>query len=394
MSGLAVLRAARLEQLEGLRRARDLDAMLIHAQGGALGAATRSHAYLRMFVDWDGLESPSSLLLTAHCRTLILSNPFQLRAARRVEGVDAVVCAAPALLGETVRGLLARHDARIGEAGALELAMQAAVSMQQALPRAGIEDIAPELDRWRWTKAPAEVEALTRAAALCDAVFARFPALLRADREAWRTQREVEHFALMNGAEYCKTWLTIDTAAQTPQYLAQENTQRPAPGDQVLLGLMLKLDGYWGHAIRMGSFVSAQPEHRRLHGVVRVMFDAALAQFQARADPADAERAMSAILARQLPDFAPERLFRFRSGHGLGLSYEEPATTAAFPQYADPSATGEPESLAVPDSAMFELHPNVFVKGLGGAALGDMVQIDAQGCRRLLATPLDFNVWG
>lgn len=400
MSGgasLLHLRADRLGLLRELLRQRGLRAALVHAQGGALGAATRSNACLRMFVDWDGVESPSTLLVEPGRCTLVVSNPFQLHAARQLAQVDAVVFAAPALLGETVRELLAiseKDAASVGQVGWPEMQWQTVQSLQRALPLLRWEDIAPELDRWRAAKTVPEVEALANAAALCDVLFTRFPAFLGADREAWKTQRELEHFALLAGAEYCKTWLTIAPAAQRPQYLPHENQCRPKPGDQVLLGVMLKLDGYWGHAIRMGSYERALPLHRRLHGIAREMFDTGLSAFDGASDLSEVEAALQAILSRELPDVAAADIFRFRSGHGLGLSYEEPRSVAAFPQYADPTDPGRPEALKPVSGAMFELHPNFFVKGLGGAALGDMVHVGASGSRRLLETPLDLMVWG
>jgi Xaa-Pro dipeptidase len=394
---LASLRAERLDRLRALLHGRCLRAVMVHAQGGALGAATRSNAYLRLFIDWDGFEAPSTLLVEAGRRTLILSNPFQLRAAQAVTGVDAVVFAPPAMLGETVRDLLgiSKEDtSRVGQVGWPELQWQTMESMHRALPRLQWENIASELDHWRSSKAGPEVEALTRAAFLCDEIFSRFPAFLRADREAWRTQRDVEHFALVSGAEYCKTWLTISPAAQGPQYLPHENRRQPVSGDQVLLGIMLKLDGYWGHAIRMGAYIEASPLHRRLHGIVRRMFDAAVSVFDAGADLIGAEQAMGNILARGLEGVPAEAIFRFRNGHGLGLSYEEPRSTAAFPQYADPFDAGRSEPLEAGAGAMFELHPNFFAEGLGGAALGDMIHVTEAGSRRLLRTSLDLQVWG
>jgi Xaa-Pro dipeptidase len=391
------LRTQRLGQLEELVLRQDLRAVLIHAQGGALGAATRSNAYLRLFADWDGFEASTTLLVERGRRTLILSNPFQLHAAQGIAGIDAVVFSAPSKLGEAVQGLLATSSGdalRIGQAGWSEAQWQTIESMHRALPRAQWEDIALELDRWRIAKAAPEVEALSAAAALCDEVFSRFPAFLRHDREAWKTQRDVEHFALVSGAEYCKTWLTIGPAAQRPQYLPHENRRKPVPGDQVLLGVMLKLDGYWGHAIRMGAYVEALPVHLRLHGLVHKMFDEALALFGAGADLAGAEKAVQGILSRGLPHVPPGDIFRFRSGHGLGLSYEEPQSVAAFPQYADPFDTGRSAPLEASTGAMFELHPNFFAKGLGGAALGDMVHVTESGSVRLLRTPLDFQLWG
>ena len=116
--------------------------------------------------------------------------------------------------------------------------------------------------------------------------------------------------------------------------------------------------------------------------------------------PAAAWHHCDAAMARVLgAHYRPDEIagmVRFRNGHGLGLSYEEPLTTDAFPQHFDPSATSaaspaEFAALAMP--TLLELHPNLFIPGLGGAALGEMVLVGSDGFERLLQAPTELQNW-
>ncbi|MFT4194943.1 M24 family metallopeptidase [Ottowia sp.] len=394
---LARLQAVRRQALRQLKTERSFDAIVVFSQGGALGAAARSHAYLRLFIDWDGVDQSSMLVLAAGRSVLFVTNPFQIAPAAAVPGVDEVVFARPAEVGPqlaklfTALGLPAAPS--LGLCGLPEMPVQTWQSINAALPGLSHADCSAELDAWRVHKQQAEIDGLDRAAGICDHLFERLGGLLHEDRAAWQVQRDIEHAAFMAGAEYCKTWLTIAPWADGPRYLKRENLRAPRAGDQVLLGLMLKLDGYWGHAIRMGSWREAQPEHRQAHDVVLRMFEAALPHCRIGGDLRQAEADINAVLDQHLGTVPRADLSRFRNGHGLGLAYEEPLSVSAFPQHADPGAAPPPRSLAVTAEGVFELHPNFFIRGVGGAALGDMIHASGQPARRMLVSDLGYRIW-
>lgn len=266
-----------------------------------------------------------------------------------------------------------------------------------ALTAAGLA-AGPALDdaaaRLRLVKDEAALRLHRDAAALCDLLFGRLGAELAQRRPAWEIQLNLETEARRQGADYSRTWLTIAPAADYPRYWPAETRRVPEPGDQVLLGVALTVDGHWGHGIRMGSIGPQKPEHRALAGHVEAMLDAGLAALRPGLPLAGAEQAMEAVLAERvdLPD--RQRLRRFRNGHGLGLSYEEPLTTAVFRQHFAPGAPPAAASeLALAPGMLFELHPNMFVPDLGGAALGEMVLVTPDGPECLLRHPRACQSW-
>jgi Xaa-Pro aminopeptidase len=136
----------------------------------------------------------------------------------------------------------------------------------------------------------------------------------------------------------------------------------PEHGDQVLFGVALTVDGHWGHGIRMGSIGPQKPEHRGLAGHVEAMLEAGLAALRPGLPLAGAELAMEAVLAERVDAQGRQRFRRFRNGHGLGFSYEEPLTTAVFRQHFDPGAPPAATSdLVLAPGMLLELHPNLFV---------------------------------
>lgn len=383
--------AQRRQALLRLARDRGVDSVAVFGFGSALGAGSASHGALRFFTGWDGHESLSLLFITEDDAHLLVGSPFMLPLAYEMRPDLAAEHVPPLDWG---RALAARaNGAAVATVGFGELPRQ----VDAALTAAGLA-AGPALDdaaaRLRLVKDEAALRLHRDAAALCDLLFGRLGAELAQRRPAWEIQLNLETEARRQGADYSRTWLTIAPAADYPRYWPAETRRVPEPGDQVLLGVALTVDGHWGHGIRMGSIGPQKPEHRALAGHVEAMLDAGLAALRPGLPLAGAEQAMEAVLAERvdLPD--RQRLRRFRNGHGLGLSYEEPLTTAVFRQHFAPGAPPAAASeLALAPGMLFELHPNMFVPDLGGAALGEMVLVTPDGPECLLRHPRACQSW-
>ncbi len=104
---------------------------------------------------------------------------------------------------------------------------------------------------------------IARLAAICDRMFEQLGPALHSGLTVADIQSDLEKIGRQHGCEYCDTWLTVRPIADRCRYLADENTNIPQPGDQVLLGIMLILHGHWGHAIRTGSLGAPSCGRRR-----------------------------------------------------------------------------------------------------------------------------------
>ena len=218
------------------------------------------------------------------------------------------------------------------------------------------------LDRMRLIKEPAALDLHRAGAAICDAVFSRLPLVLKPGGSAGDAQRILEAYALAQGADYCRTWLTVRAQADRPRYWPEETAGTVATGDQVLMGIALTVDGHWAHGIRMGAV--------------------GLAMARPGVGLCDLADAMEAALVSGTQGMDLSGAERFRFGHGLGMSYEDPILTDAFVQSfgtATPPLRTEGAGGVLAPGMVLELHPNLFLRGIGGAALGEMVIITETG---------------
>lgn len=385
------LYAERRNALLHLARASGAEGVAVFGFGSALGAGTASHGALRFFTGWDGHESLSLLLVTVAGSRLLVGSPFMLPLARERHPNLATEHVQPRDWGRALAAQL--NGASVATVGFSELPRQ----VDAGLERYGLAD-GPLLDeaaaRLRLVKDTTAIRLHREAAALCDELFGRLGAELSRRLPAWEIQLNLETEARRRGADYCRTWLTVAPAADYPRYWPAEARQVPEPGDQVLLGIALTVDGHWGHGIRMGSIGQQKPEHRDLAGHIEAMLDAGLSALRPGLPLAGVEQAMEAVLAQRVDAREWGRFRRFRNGHGLGFSYEEPLTTGVFRQHFDPEAPPAAASdLALAPGMLFELHPNLFVPGRGGAALGEMVLVAPDGPECLLRYPRACQSW-
>jgi Xaa-Pro aminopeptidase len=132
----------------------------------------------------------------------------------------------------------------------------------------------------------------------------------------------------------------------------------------------------------MGAMGPVHPDHMPLIDSVAQSLAAGLALARPGVALTDLADAMEQAFAVATQDMDLSRAQRFRFGHGLGLSYEDPILTDAFVQsfgaMTPPQRAAGAGGILAPGMVL-ELHPNIFLPGIGGAALGEMVIITESG---------------
>lgn len=371
--------------MEGLRRP-----VLVFGMGSALGGGTKSHGALRYLTGWDGHESASLLVLSPTGARLIVTSPFMAPLA-----VESVPELAPvylplaewvALISELV------PEGDIGLIGVEELPTGMA-RLLASIIRDDVEAVG-FLDRLRLIKEPSALRVHRQGAAICDSLFAALPGYLSPGKSARSAQRDLEALALSQGADYCRTWLTVRPVADRPRYWPEETDDPVTAGDQVLFGIALTVDGHWAHGIRMGSVGPIRSEHADLHQIVEDCLDAGLALARPGVALTELADAMEEAFAVGTAGLDMRAAQRFRFGHGLGMSYEDPILTHAFVQsYGVSNMPRRPDGAGrlLATGMVLELHPNLFLPGLGGAALGEMVIITDQGPERPIRHPIGLQ---
>lgn len=372
-----------------------ISSLVLFAHGSNLGPATKSHGYMRYLCGWDGHQNDSALIISPGREPiLIVTNIFARYFAQSYFWIkDARFVKAPGLADEILRLCEQRDDAghRLGMVGFGEMPMNAWVRFQEGARRYELVDAAAHFDVLRMVKDDYQLQRHGQAASLCDHLFETLAREIKKPRPGYQLQAELERSARYAGAEFCMTWLTVGPQADYCRFFKAECERVPQKGDQVLLGIYLMLDGYWGHAIRTGVMGKPSANQQRVFETSNKMWQGMLAALKTGRDLGTVHDAAENALIADFPEDAAN-IFRFRHGHGLGHSYEDPVSSLAFPQHYD-AGQGERTPVAAQHGMLFEIHPNLFVPGVGGSAIGDMVVLESQGPSALTHFPRHHLDW-
>jgi Xaa-Pro aminopeptidase len=162
---------------------------------------------------------------------------------------------------------------------------------------------------------------------------------------------------------------------------------------------MITYEGHWGHAVRTGTFGEPTDAQKRAFSIALEMEEAALRHLKPGLNLSEVQKASDAVLNKYYPRGEGLNQFRFRCGHSLGLDYEDPILTEAFPQpsFWRPGNPGMQKEkmppIQVKPGMVFELHPNLFVTNVAGAVMGDMVVVTETGNDIMNQFPRDLIIW-
>lgn len=246
---------------------------------------------------------------------------------------------------------------------------QAAVLLQfqQLFPTALFEPASPIFSRLRMFKSASELNALSRAAAMADAAFARLMALEFGGRS------EVELARLLTGlleeaGLQTAGWGPIvgsGPGSASPHHVTGSRTIRE--GDPVLLDFGGVLDGYQADITRTVHVGEPSEDFRRVYDVVSKAQEAGV---QAVGPSAIADEVDSACRS-VIEDAGYGEFFVHRTGHGLGLDiHEEPYIVAE-------------NRLRLEAGMTFSIEPGVYLPDRFGVRIEDIVVVTDHGHERL-----------
>ena len=227
--------------------------------------------------------------------------------------------------------------------------------------------LGPEVERLRRVKEPAELERIAAAQETADAAFERV--VLGGGLHEGITERELalELELAMRAAGADDT--AFDTIAAFGEQAAEPHHHPTArelrSGDVVKLDFGALVDGYHSDMTRTVAFGEPGGRLRQVHDLVAAAQRAGIDAVRPGASVADVD-----LAARHVIEEAGHGSeFPHGLGHGVGLEiHEEPSLRW--------DGTGE-----VPEGAVVTIEPGVYIPGLGGVRIEDMVEVTAGGCR-------------
>jgi len=353
--------------------------------GSGLGINTQAQGYMRFLAGWDSVDTPSLLLLRPNRLPLLLvaSPHMQKMAVQVLQGVEVMLAAAEEL-GARLAPALA-GVATLGLCGCDELPLRVWTGLEPVLPLKREPGAAAFIAPLRLVKDAAQLERHRRGAAICDRMFARLGEIDLVGRPSYAIKAELDHVALVSGADGLRSWLTVGRSLDYPRYFPAENRQVAATGDLLMFGMMLTVDGLWTHAVRSFHLGPATDHAHRVQNAVVAFQRETADAMRSGADLAQVARDAYAAVECLYDVIGTHEVRLLRLAHGLGYSYADPIVSDAFPRsFQAPDLKATPVRLE--SGTVFELHPLLLFEG-GGAGVGDTLVIGPEGGRFLTEFP-------
>lgn len=236
-----------------------------------------------------------------------------------------------------------------------------------------VEDAVEEL---RWTKDPEEVVLIERAQEITDAAFDDVIGRLREGITEREAAFELEVFMRRAGAEAIgfDTIMAFGENAAEPHHRPSDRPLRR--GDVVKLDFGCVVDGYYSDMTRTVAFGEPDPKLREIHDVVRRAHLAGILAVRAGAQG----RACDEAARKVIREAGYGERFGHSLGHGVGLEIHEGPTLR------------KDGSDILPEDAVVTVEPGVYVPGLGGVRIEDMVLVTRDACRPLPRSPKELVV--
>ena len=221
----------------------------------------------------------------------------------------------------------------------------------------------------RRAKDPEEIRLIARAQGFADQAFEKvvLNGGLRAGVTERQLARELEDAMLDAGAEDRGFDSIVAFGANAAEPHHHVTDRGLARGDLVKLDFGARSDGYHSDMTRTVAFGEPEPRLREIRDVVAQAQRAGVAAVRPGVSSVDVDAAArSVIAAAGLADAFPHGL-----GHGVGLEIHE-----------DPFLRWDAGEDLV-EGMVVTIEPGVYIPGLGGVRIEDMVEVTADGGREI-----------
>lgn len=222
-----------------------------------------------------------------------------------------------------------------------------------------------EVGKLRWAKDPEELALIERAQELTDAGFETILTKFEEGITERELALELDWAMLRGGAEAVafETIAAFGEQAAEPHHSPTDRALRR--GDVVKLDFGAVHEGYHSDMTRTVAFGEPPEELRKAYQVVLEAQLAGIEAVRAGVSGGEADKA-----ARSLIEAAGYgEAFTHSLGHGVGLEIHEGPTLRS----------GSDEVL--PEGTVVTVEPGVYLAGVGGVRIEDMVVVTATGCK-------------
>lgn len=315
-----------------------------------------------------GFSGSNGQLLVGAGDLLFTDGRYEEQAAREAGDCQREVYESGRLMATLGRHAGALSIKRLG-VEAHEMTLATARSIANAIEDLELVETTGVVEALRAVKAPAEIEALRRAAAIGDAGFAAILPCFHegiTEREAAAELDEAMRRAGSDGPSF-ETIVAFGESAAEPHH--SPSLRALKSGDLIKLDFGATWGGYHSDMTRTVGFGAIDDERKRIH---RIVYEAQHAGVEAVA-PGVACSAVDAASRDVVVGAGYD--FSHGVGHGIGLEVHEA-----------PSVRKESVDILAPGMAV-TVEPGIYLPGFGGVRIEDTVVVTDSGCDVITDSP-------
>jgi Xaa-Pro aminopeptidase len=233
----------------------------------------------------------------------------------------------------------------------------------------GVEPVACDeaVERIRWVKDDEELGSLRSAQTVTDQAFEDILDLLAVGMTEQQVARHLETLLRRDGAD----GLSFDSIVAFGESAAEPHHEPGhrmlEEGDVITMDFGALFGGYHADMTRTIAFGAPASELRKIHDTVRQAQQAGIDAVREGVTGAEVDAAARGVI--EGAGYGDG--FTHGLGHGVGLEIHEGPRLGA--QHDD----------ALPARAVVTVEPGIYVPGLGGVRIEDMVEVTVDGCRVL-----------
>lgn len=263
---------------------------------------------------------------------------------------------------------------RIGfESGGLTYRTWRRLDEEGGLDLVATED---EVERLRWAKDAGEIALIERAQQITDEAFERVIGKLVEGVTERQVALELDLTMRQLGAERVGFDTIVAFGEQSAEPHHGPNERALRRGDVIKVDFGCVVDGYHSDMTRTVAFGEPSAEIRKIHEVVRRAQQEGIEAIRAGSTGGTADEAARKVIR----DAGYGERFGHGLGHGVGLEIHE-----------GPSLRRESEDV-LPVGAVVTAEPGIYLPGVGGVRIEDMVVVEDGGGRPLPSSPRDLRV--
>jgi Xaa-Pro dipeptidase len=383
---LDALRRARVERVQGLLAASDLDALLVYKDENV-----RYLTGMRAQLISGKTSLLNGCLLVSGAEPIMLISGGDLqRAQNAMTWIDELhpipILEARGLIEgaveHTIAPLLARHGLDGGRVGVDECSYAQVLALERALPDLALDDGDSLMQEARRVKFRDEIALMEEAAAIAEAVTeTALAAVAPGVRETEVAGEAMRTLYRLGGemAHVVTPFVASGEHMSPPNRLCTDKIIRE--GDLVFIDIGAMWSGYFAD---MGRTTICGTPSRRQREVYTTVYDALEAGRAALRPPNTNDDVAEAVTAVARERGLDDSFISLFIGHGVGAGANEPPYVGE----QQPGADTVPLEVGM----TFALEPLIWVPGVrggGGVRLEDTIMVDAEGGRALTRTAFD-----